>query len=233
MSTSAARIAANRKNAQKSTGPRTEEGKRRVSHNAQTHGLTAQTICLAEESDDALYQLRRHMLEDLKPESEIQCQLAEQMIAGRWRLMRLWEIETDLYDQALEEDPTEAPATRRRTRAFQKLAGDGSLDKLGRYEARITRDYDRALRRFNELKAQQEQERQRERKEAQEREQEYLRHPPLQHTDLMTTDEYIRLQRKEKAPEQNKPNLQPSAPSESSASQREPWDSEAPDCTRV
>src|ERR1700682_345243 len=37
--TSAARIAANRANAQKSTGPRTAAGKRRVAQNARRHGL--------------------------------------------------------------------------------------------------------------------------------------------------------------------------------------------------
>lgn len=211
MSASAARVAANRLNAQRSTGPRTEEGKHRVSRNAVTHGLTAQTICLAEESSQAFYTLRRHMLEDLNPSGEIQCQLAEQIIAARWRLMRLWETETGLYDEALQAGSSDESLTSRRTRAFRKLAGDGALDKLHRYETRLARDYDRALRRLKELQAEQERERQSRRQ----RQQESLRRPPLQHTDLLSADEYIRLQRKEKAPVQNKPNPPVSEPADS------------------
>ena len=41
---SEARLRANRLNAQKSTGPRTEEGKQRASLNATRHGLTAQVL---------------------------------------------------------------------------------------------------------------------------------------------------------------------------------------------
>ena len=44
---------ANRRNAGKSTGPRTEEGKRRSRCNAIGHGLTAETvICALEDADD-------------------------------------------------------------------------------------------------------------------------------------------------------------------------------------
>src|SRR6476661_11183121 len=43
---SEAKLRANRLNAQKSTGPRTEEGKQRASLNATRHGLTAQVLTL-------------------------------------------------------------------------------------------------------------------------------------------------------------------------------------------
>jgi hypothetical protein len=51
--TSLRRIAANRSNASKSTGPRTEEGKQRSRGNAVRHGLTAEIVIGAlEDAED-------------------------------------------------------------------------------------------------------------------------------------------------------------------------------------
>ena len=50
---SEARLLANRTNAQNSSGPKTEEGKKRSSLNATRHGLLAQTLHLPEEEMDA------------------------------------------------------------------------------------------------------------------------------------------------------------------------------------
>src|SRR4051812_10868470 len=49
MTCSPARLAANRANAARSTGPRTEEGKARSRANAMTHGLAAEVVRTAEE----------------------------------------------------------------------------------------------------------------------------------------------------------------------------------------
>ncbi|MCX6622284.1 MAG: hypothetical protein NTY38_14695, partial [Acidobacteria bacterium] len=126
------------------------------------------------------------------------------MIAARWRLMRSWETETDLYNQALEANTAELPTIRRRTQAFQQLTANGDVEKLGRYENRISRDYDRCLRRLTELQTA------RQRRQQQERKERDRLPTPINHTDLLSTDEYIRLQRKEKftssASGQNKPN---------------------------
>ena len=54
---SQARLEANRRNAKKSTGPRTEEGKRRSSLNAITHGMTAR-IALLPDEDQAAFDRR-------------------------------------------------------------------------------------------------------------------------------------------------------------------------------
>ena len=53
--TSQAKIQANRRNAEKSTGPKTEEGKAVVSRNAVTHGLTSRYDVLSCE-DPAEYE---------------------------------------------------------------------------------------------------------------------------------------------------------------------------------
>ena len=54
MVVSAAKLEANRRNAQKSTGPRTEEGKDRSKLNAVKHGMRAETLVLLDEDPQAL-----------------------------------------------------------------------------------------------------------------------------------------------------------------------------------
>jgi hypothetical protein len=54
MVVSAAKLEANRRNAQKSCGPRTEEGKNRSKLNAVKHGLRAATLVLLDEDAQAL-----------------------------------------------------------------------------------------------------------------------------------------------------------------------------------
>ena len=58
--TSQRKIEANRRNAARSTGPRTEAGKKKVSLNAVKHGLTATTLVVLPHEDEEAY---RHRLE--------------------------------------------------------------------------------------------------------------------------------------------------------------------------
>ena len=61
------KIDANRRNARKSTGPRTEEGKDQVKLNALKHGLTARTVVLPHEDEEAYQQRREAWSEGPQP----------------------------------------------------------------------------------------------------------------------------------------------------------------------
>ena len=58
-------IAANRRNAMKSTGPKTEEGKLRARQNAFRHGLTAETVVTALENADDYARFEERITADL------------------------------------------------------------------------------------------------------------------------------------------------------------------------
>ena len=68
----AAQIEANRRNAQKSSGPKTEKGKARVRCNALKHGMTARTTMpgLTHEDPDQLREKMLRLINDLQPSNE-------------------------------------------------------------------------------------------------------------------------------------------------------------------
>jgi hypothetical protein len=84
-----AQLAANRENAQKSTGPRTDEGKAKIRLNAVTTGLTGRTVCLP--TDDAvLYQSLILSYEKLfQPVGPEESGLVQSIADIRWRLDRI------------------------------------------------------------------------------------------------------------------------------------------------
>ena len=94
--TSQRKIEANRRNAAKSTGPRTEAGKKKVSLNAVKHGLTATTVVVLPHEDEEAY---RHRVEawtaELNPRGELGRYLAERAAKVSWQLDR-----ADSYEQA-------------------------------------------------------------------------------------------------------------------------------------
>ena len=95
--TSFKQIAANRRNALKSTGPRTEDGKLRSRQNALRHGLTAQTVITALE-DAADYQaFEASIVSDYQPRSATERELVLRLASLLWRLRRSTSIETGLF----------------------------------------------------------------------------------------------------------------------------------------
>src|SRR6185312_15677742 len=70
--TTPAQIAANRRNARKSTGPVTEAGKAAASQNALRHGLTARQIASTDERSADFAEFAAALRCDLAPEGEVE-----------------------------------------------------------------------------------------------------------------------------------------------------------------
>ena len=94
---SEAKLAANRANAQKSTGPRSDEAKAVTRHNAVRHGLTGQAVLLP--TDDAVrYQaLCDAYQKELKPVGAFETILVQAIVDHDWRLARIPVLEASFY----------------------------------------------------------------------------------------------------------------------------------------
>jgi hypothetical protein len=80
--TSQKQIIANRKNARKSTGPVTVQGKEIIAHNAIKHGLLSGHLLLPDESEIQLEQLRNSIFSSLAPRGALEFFLAERVLAA-------------------------------------------------------------------------------------------------------------------------------------------------------
>jgi hypothetical protein len=83
------RIEANRRNAQQSTGPRTQIGKQTSSLNALRHGLTSRVVVLPTDDLAAYKTFSDEYLADLAPETFPERQCAQTIIDTQWRLNRV------------------------------------------------------------------------------------------------------------------------------------------------
>ena len=95
--TSQVQSEANRRNALKSTGPKSKKGKGRARLNALKHGLRAQDIVLASEDGREFESLRRALITELGPEGSLEEQLAERIVVCLWRLRRVYPIEAGIF----------------------------------------------------------------------------------------------------------------------------------------
>jgi hypothetical protein len=86
-------IEANRRNAQQSTGPRTEAGKKTSSLNALRHGLTSRIVVLPTEDLAAYQTFSAEYLASLAPETFPERQCAQTIIDTQWRLNRVRALE--------------------------------------------------------------------------------------------------------------------------------------------
>ena len=95
--TSWRQLQANRLNALKSTGPRTEEGKRISRGNALRHGLAAETVIDGLEDGEDYRGFEAAIIADYDAETAVERELVLRLASLLWRLRRIIAIETDLF----------------------------------------------------------------------------------------------------------------------------------------
>ena len=94
--TSFRQIEANRRNALRSTGPTTEDGKRRSRQNAVRHGLSAETVVEIVEDIDDYRGFEAAIIADYDARTAVERELVLRLASLLWRLRRATMIETEL-----------------------------------------------------------------------------------------------------------------------------------------
>jgi len=155
MTVTPAKLAANRRNAQKSTGPRTAEGKKRCSRNAVTHGIFCNDLVLQGEDPKLFESFRNTLLMELSPQTIVELMICDRIVAAQWKLRRLNTVEAMTHqtnaqrtvmdhlrdsDEAAEEAPDdsdeqfmneiEAKGRERRLKVILKLPWPMWIDEL-------------------------------------------------------------------------------------------------------
>ncbi|MBB64052.1 MAG: hypothetical protein CMO81_03220 [Waddliaceae bacterium] len=139
-------ITANRANAKRSSGPKSSRGKASSSQNALKHGALSQQIVIAGESIKDYENLHEKLLEDLKPEGELERLLVDKITIYAWRLRRIIYIESAMFSDRLKYEHDSF--------ASEKMFEGFTLQKLSamnRYETAISRQFYRAAKQLQEL----------------------------------------------------------------------------------
>jgi hypothetical protein len=143
--TSVAQTEANRRNAQRSTGPRSISGKARSARNATRHGcLSAAVVIPGEVASDWEVHLDG-VIASLAPVGALEARLAERMAFALWRLNRVVVAEAKAF----------APSSIEERLGIGLPPVSGPLDEMSnlmRYEAQAMRAYTHARTEFHEAR---------------------------------------------------------------------------------
>ena len=149
--TSEKQLEANRRNAMRSTGPKTDEGKARSSRNNLRHGLTGQITVLPFEDREAHDAFVNRLIEDLNPETPMEEQLAHSIAEDSWRLNRVCALESNIFALGREQEHNPVRIALADAQTFLDHANKFQL--LSVYGQRINRNMQRNLQQLRDLQA--------------------------------------------------------------------------------
>ena len=148
-------LAANRANAKKSTGPKTEEGKKRSSLNALRHGLTGQVSLMTDEDRAAHDAFSKGIIDDLKPVGAMELQLAQRIATDSWRINRLAAFEDNIYcmwhDTNLPNESNHPQIDTACSQTQTYLHKSEELNRLSLYEQRLNRSIQKNMAMLKQL----------------------------------------------------------------------------------
>jgi hypothetical protein len=145
-------IEANRLNAQKSTGPRSVEGKAVSSQNALKTGIDAESLIIRGEDGDDLETLTAEYVARFCPQTPEQRHYVDSLIRDDWQLRRLAKADAQIWEYAMSSAfklDQNAPLGH----AFQRA--DKSFIRLQRRIDSTHRSYKAALHELQRLQAEQ------------------------------------------------------------------------------
>jgi hypothetical protein len=142
------KLQANRNNAARSTGARTEAGKNRSRFNALRHGLTAKVLLTRGENEDEFREFYRRVRRELRPKGFVEEIRVEDAVVASWRLRRGIVYETAWVDQQLRDAKTAVD------RGAATLPDMDTLELVARYDGKHRRDRDHALKELERLQVQ-------------------------------------------------------------------------------
>jgi hypothetical protein len=154
--TSDKQIQANRRNALKSTGPKTPEGKATARLNSTRHGLLSQEVLLPDEDEGPFVELSEHLRAELQPVGELENQLVDRIIATQWRLRRLGRVEAGIFARELSRGLSSQTASETDTAVLgmsfiRDCNNANAFSKLSRYETAMERSLYKALHELQRL----------------------------------------------------------------------------------
>ena len=153
----AAKMIANRANAQHSTGPQDTSATR---FNGVQHGLTSKQTVLPGESQQEYDEFRQEFLTDLGASSALERALADRIVAAAWRLKRFERVEAAFYSNRIdayckdnpEADPAEAMAN-----LFIDPVETSRMRLFLRYQTGVQKEFDKALTEFRKIQKERQQ----------------------------------------------------------------------------
>jgi hypothetical protein len=155
MELSEKRLAANRANAKRSTGPKSISGRRNSARNGLRHGILAKAVVIDGESHEAFLELLASITAEYQPATDTEDTWVDKAATAQWRYLRTVTIESaaityEMRRQAITNSAEDSPT--RAMLAMRSLSDNSRNPELmRRYEQCFDTQYHRAIKALNAI----------------------------------------------------------------------------------